>query len=320
MQWKHAPAILWKILWSDSISGSNLRSQILFSLKCNCDIWWSCIHFELFLLLHPPFFFTSRTGKHTLRGQSVDQIDHRVLKFDASDSQSTGCSLSLRNKLKFSGVTATTKTKMFKLWKMFTFSESESGGVKTWAEQENMFSCCWKTEWSVFRKMIDDKVKEKQGKGSYWSHWRGFVSGTVCCFYLTNDSWIIKAVVTPISQSQRIKHLTDCLVYFRYISLMTDIGLVFISVIFWKFSKIGKKKEMWMCGVSPSSVWSKYTALVLLENGSTDNVPMHGCNKTHRKLRLQTGNKTSSHHGDVHLGKMRTWMKACRWCIKLSEL
>lgn len=76
-----------------------------------------------------------------------------------------------------------------------------------------------------------------------------------------------------------------------------------------------------MCGVSPSSVWSQKTALVLLEeDGSTDNVPIRGCNKTHRKLRLQTGNKTSGRHGDVHLGKLRTWMEACRWRIKLGEL
>lgn len=171
--------------------------------------------------------------------------------------------------------------------------------------------------------MIDDKVKGKQGKGSYWSHWRGFCLGTVCCFYLTNDSWIIKAVITLISQIQRIKHLTACLVYFRYTSLKTNISLVFISE--WSESfessqKQGKKKEMRMCGVSQSSVWSQYTALVLLEDGSTDNVPIHGYNKTHRKLRLQTGNKTSNHHGDMHLGKLRTWMEACRWCIKLGKL
>lgn len=52
--------------------------------------------------------------------------------------------------------------------------------------------------------------------------------------------------------------------------------------------------------------------LVLLDDGSIDNIPQRGYSKIQKKSRLQTGIKTSGcHSNDGQLGKLRTWGEVC---------
>lgn len=51
-----------------------------------------------------------------------------------------------------------------------------------------------------FLKMIDDEVKTKQRKRKLMVTLKRSHRGSVCCLCLTNDSWIIKAVITLVNQ------------------------------------------------------------------------------------------------------------------------